>query len=106
MNLQEYNFPNLSKVDLAFSTLETCSILLSEAKERKFYNGNTEYNKTFNHLFFKGGSVVFKENIDTEFQMKAWNYCRSFMRSFAPKHEEKEGICAMLMSELIEPVNP
>jgi len=27
---------------------------------------------------------------------------KALMESFEPKHEEKEAICAMLMSELIE----
>ena len=57
----------------------------------------------FQSYFFGGGKVKFKEGVNEEFRSKAWKYCRSFMGSFEPKHEEKEAICALLMSELLEP---
>lgn len=103
MNLTEFNFPSLTGVDLAFSTIRTDKTLLAEAKERKFYGGHTPYNRLFTQLFFKGGQVQFKEGLNEEFKIKAWKYCRALMTSFEPQHEEKEAICAMLMSELLEP---
>ena len=101
MDLKKFKFPNVNDVDVAFSTRRTDPKLLAEAKERGFYDGNTEYNDLFSNLFFSGGEVEFKKNIDEEFKSKAWPYLRSFMSSFEPKHEEKEAICAMLMSELL-----
>lgn len=101
MDLKNFNFPEVNDVDLAFSTFGTIPELLNEAKERGFYNGNTEYNQLFSELFFSGGKIEFKKDVDEEFKSKAWPYCRSFMGSFEPKHEEKDAICAMLMSELL-----
>jgi hypothetical protein len=94
MDLTKFNFP---ENDL------TNKDLLAEAKERGFYNGHTPYNKLFSTLFYSGGKVKFKENVDKDFIKKAWGYCRFFMGSWSPKHEEKEAICALLMSETLEP---
>ena len=103
MDLTKFEFPKTEGVDIAFPTFETIPELLSEAKEKKFYNGRTEYNSLFSTLFFNGGKVKFKQNIDNDFKNKAWSYCRAFMGSWSPKHEEKEAICALIMSELLEP---
>lgn len=103
MNLQEFDFPELTNADLVFSTVRTDQVLLKEAKDRGFYNGNTKYNTLFSDIFFKGGQVEFKKDLPEEFLKKAWRYCRALMGSFEPKHEEKEAVCAMLMSELLEP---
>jgi hypothetical protein len=93
MELTKFKFP---------TTRDTNKELLAEARSRGFYNGSTPYNKLFSDLFFKGGDIKFKDGLDEDFKNEAWKYCRSFMGSFMPKHEEKEAICAMLMSELLE----
>ena len=51
MNLKDFNFPAVNGVQMAFSTLRTDEKLLTEAKERGLYNGNTKYNKLFNMVF-------------------------------------------------------
>jgi hypothetical protein len=103
MDLTKFKFPQVGGIDMVFSTFKTDKALLEEARMRGFYNGNTPYNRLFSKLFFGGGKIKFKEGIDEDFKSNAWKYCRSFMGSFEPKHEEKEAICAMLMSEIIEP---
>ena len=103
MDLKTFEFPEVNGVDMAFSTFRTIPELLEEAKERGFYDGRTEYNDLFSKLFFEGGKVEFKPDLDEEFKKRAWTYCRSFMGSYEPKHEEKEGICAMIMSEVLLP---
>lgn len=103
MDLTKFEFPEVTGVDNAFPTFGTIPELLSEAKERGFYNGHTDYNSLFSTLFFSGGKVKFKQKIDDDFKNKAWSYVRAFMGSWAPKHEEKEAICALVMSELLEP---
>ncbi len=104
MELKDFKFPKLTNADIAFSTLDTDHELLKEAKERGFYdNDNGEYNKLFSTLFFNGGKVKFKENVDETLIESAWPYVRAFMSSFSPKHEEKAAICAMLLSEIVEP---
>jgi hypothetical protein len=102
MELKEYKFKTVTGVDMAFPTFNTDKVLLEEAKKRGFYHGRTPYNDLFSRLFFSGGKLKFKEGLSDDFKQDAWSYCRSFMGSFAPKHEEKEAICAMLMSELLE----
>lgn len=102
MDLTAFEFPEVTTADIAFPTYGTIPELLAEAKERGFYNGRTPYNDLFSNLFFNGGEINFKKDVDKAFKSKAWAYCRSFMQSWEPKHEEKEAICAMLMSELLE----
>ena len=63
MDLKKFNFPELDKADIAFSTLRTDAALLKEATSRGFYNGNTKYNEFFSTLFYSGGSIVFKKAI-------------------------------------------
>ena len=103
MDLKTYNFPEVSGIDMAFSTLKTDKALYEEAKKRGFDNYSNPYCLLFSELFFKGGKVEFKKDLDEDFKKRAWTYCRSFMSSFEPKHEEKEAICALIMSELLEP---
>lgn len=98
LNLKEFNFSKINKI----KNYNTNSQLLQEARNRKFYNGNTSYNKLFSSLFFLGGNLKFKNSLDENFKKEAWTYCRNLMSSFSPRHEEKEAVCAMLMSELLE----
>lgn len=103
MNLKDFTFPEVTPADKVFPTFGTDKQLLSEAKKRGYYNGSTPHNKLFSKLFFKGGSVTFKKRINPEYKNRVWTYCRAFMGSWTPKHEEKEAICSLLMSEIIEP---
>ena len=103
MDLKKFKFKKVSGADMAVPTFDTDKQLLIEAKDRGFYNGHTPYNKLFSNLFFSGGQIQFKPDLDETFKKEAWGYCRSFMGSWSPKHEEKEAICAMLMSELLLP---
>ena len=96
MDITKFDFPEPNW------SLQTDQKLLDEAKKRGFFNGNTPYNKLFSTLFFSGGKVEFKEGVDKKFKEKVWPYLRAFMGSFEPKHEHKEAICALLLSELVE----
>jgi len=100
MDLKKFNFPELSAADIAFSTLRANPELLAEARKRGFYNGDTKYNKMFSTLFFSGGKLDFKKDLPDDFKTKATKYLKAFMGSFEPKHEEKEAICALLLSEI------
>lgn len=100
MNLKKYKFREVTAIDMAFPTFGTDDQLLAEAHERGFYNGETKYNELFTSIFFRGGELKFKKGLDEDFKSKAIPYLYALMGSFAPKHEEKEAICAMLLSEL------
>ena len=103
MDLKTYKFPKISAISEEFSTQETDKKLLEEAKKRGFYDGQTPYNTLFSKVLFSGGRVVFKKDVDQDFQDRAWLYFRALIKSWSPKHEEKEAVCAMIMSELVEP---
>lgn len=103
LDLTKYQFPNTTRLDIAFPTFDTISELLDEAKNRGFLHGHTPYNQMFSTLFFMGGKVKFKEGLDDNFKLDCWSYCRALMGSFAPQHEHKEAVCAMLMSEILQP---
>ena len=102
LDLTKYEYPKITDLDLAFSTKKTDPVLLAEAIERGFFNGYTKYNNLFNELFFKGGKLNFKKDISEDFIKRVVPYLRSFMTSFEPKHEEKEAICSMLLSEIAD----
>ena len=103
IDLLKYDYPKPTGADMVFPTYDTIPELLEEAKARGFYGGYTPYNRLFSDLFYSGGKVIFKKGIDEQKQKEIWVYLRSFMGSWAPKHEHKEAICAMLMSEILEP---
>ena len=101
--IQNFNFKKImDKQSVSFSDLSTDVELLKEAKDKGFYNGDTKYNILFNELFFEGGQLNFKKDIDPIFKKDITRYLRSLIGSFAPPHEEKEAICALLLSELVE----
>jgi hypothetical protein len=103
MDLTVFNFPKIDGIQAVFSTYNTIPELLQEAKDRGFYYKRTKYNKLFSYLFFKGGKLTFKKGIsEKEYFEPMLMYLQAFMRSYAPKHEDKEAICAMLLSELCE----
>jgi len=99
LDLKTFKFPEAK----AFSSFGTIPELLKEAKKRNFYGGNSPYNKAFSTLFFRGGKVEFKKDLDDKWVNPMWAYCRALMASFEPSHEDKDAVCAMLLSELIEP---
>ena len=101
LDLRAFEFPKLTGLDIAFATLGADPKLLAEAKRRGFYNKDTPYNRLFSALFFKGGKLDFKADVPAEFKERATPYLRALMGSFEPAHEDKEAICALLLSELV-----
>jgi hypothetical protein len=96
MDITKHKF---GKIDWSMKTDQK---LLTEAKARDFYCGHTKYNDLFSSLFFSGGTLNLKKDLDEEFKKKVLPYLKSFMGSFDPRHEDKEAICALLLSELVE----
>jgi hypothetical protein len=103
LDLTTYKFKAVTDADLAFPTLPVDKVLLAEAKERGFYNESTPFNRLFSHIFFTGGQIKFKKDVPEEYRKTVVKYMRAFMGSYSPKHEEKEAVCAMLLSEICEP---
>ena len=103
LDLTKYNFPKVTGVDLAFPTLNTDKRLLAEAVARGFDEHYNPYNRLVSQIFFSGGRLKFKEGVDEEFRKRALMYFRALIGSFAPKHEDKTAVCAMILSEIAEP---
>lgn len=107
MKALDYQFPMMNKANMVFPIFDSPPILLKEAKERGFYNGDTDANRLFKKWFFGGieKTPEFKKGVDEAKAQRAMNWAICFMRSFAPKHEEKEAICALIFSEALEEDN-
>lgn len=97
MDLSTYKFPEVTKVDLAFSTFDVTKELLEEAEKRDLTKGR----KKFSELFFSGGTVEFKDDVEGTWKESAFMYARALMGSFLPKHEHKKAVCAMIFEECL-----
>lgn len=102
MNIKDYKFPQVTKVDFAFPTFGIIPELLSEAEARGMDKWSHPYCQLFSTLFYNGGELKFKTGLDDDFKKNAWAYCRALMKSHEPKHEHKVAVCALIMSELLE----
>lgn len=102
MDLRNFKFPEPTNGDYAFSTYGTIPELLQEAEERGFDLEHNPYNQYFSDLFFVGGKVSLRTDIDINYRDRVWVYCKCLMRSWEPKHEHKTAVCAMLMAEVLE----
>lgn len=103
MNLtKEFTFPTVTDIQMALGHGNTNPTLLKEAQARGFDKSSNPYNKLFNKLFFSGGKLNFKNDLDPTFKDKALRYLTALMRSFEPRHEHKEAVCALILSELVE----
>lgn len=87
-----------SDAEIVFSVQKTNLKLLEIAKENGFYNGRTKYNDMFSDLFFCGGKINVKSGVDETAKTKILRYFKALAASFEPKHEEKEAVCALLLS--------
>lgn len=57
----------------------------------------------FGELFYKGGSLKLKKDVtEGSWKQKALSYAKVLMGSWAPKHEHKELVCAMIFEECLD----
>jgi hypothetical protein len=97
MNLEKYEFPKVTKVDMAFSSFDTIPELLAEAKKRNPKKGMAK----FSELFFNGGKLEFQKDVEGTWKEGAFLYAKALMSSFSPKHEHKELVVGMLFEEVL-----
>lgn len=97
MDLSTYKFPEITKVDLAFPTLDTTKELVEEAEKRNPKKGI----KKFNELFYSGGKIEFKEDVKGTWKENAYLYTLVLMGSFTPKHQDKELVVGMIFEECL-----
>jgi hypothetical protein len=98
MELSTYNFPKVTKVDLAFPTFNTPKELVEEAEKRNPRKGM----RKFSELFFYGGEIKLKDDVKGTWKENAYMYARALMGSFSPKHEHKELVVGMIFEECLE----
>ena len=94
-------YPKVTDLDIAFGIVPDKK-MVHKATEKGFYNGRTKYNDLFSDIFFSGGTVTFKQGVDKEVIDNAMRYFKSVAVSFGSKHEEKEAVCAMVLSDIAE----
>lgn len=97
MELKDYQWPELSALDIAFSTTKAPKELVEEAEKRDLSKGE----KKFNELFFSGGRIQRQADVDGTWKEKALAFAISLMKSWEPKHEHKAAICAMIFEETL-----
>lgn len=97
MDLATFKFPDVTAVDMAFSTFDTIPELLEEAKKRNPKKGMDK----FSDLFFSGGKYKFKDDVAGTWKEGAFKYARSLMSSWAPKHEHKQLVVGMIFEECL-----
>ena len=103
LDLRTYPWPKVTGADIAFPTANTDPKLLREAERRGYsmYGSDKKRgSKMFQTLFYEGGKIVYREDVPEEHRNNVMAYLRSFMGSWAPKHEHKHAICAMLLDEI------
>lgn len=97
MDLSKYEWPEISGVDMAFSTLKTDKILLAEAERRGPQKGIQKFRK----LFYEGGKIERNKDVNGTWKENALKYAICLMRSWEPKHEHKELVVGMIFEECI-----
>lgn len=97
MNLSNYKFPEVTGIDMAFSTLNTTEELVQEAEERNLTKGRAK----FQEIFYSGGEVELQKDVKGTWKEHAYLYAKCLMSSWSPKHEHKEAVCAMIFEECL-----
>jgi len=94
----------VSDLEMAFG-VENQKIPKTSDIPQEFWDEKTYWNKLFSTLFFKGGeitNIIPKEGVDSD---KALRAIKAVMRSWEPKHEDKEAIVAYMFSQWFENIN-
>ena len=97
MDLSNYKFPEVTKVDLAFPTFNTTKELVEEAKRRNPKKGMEK----FSEIFYNGGKIELQKDVEGTWKENAYLYARALMGSWAPKHEHKELVVGMIFEECL-----
>lgn len=104
LDLRTFPWPKVTGADAVFPTADTDRKLLAEAGRRGYsmYSGGNDKpgNKMFSTLFYEGGKIVYRKDVPEEHIKNVYAYLCSYMGSWAPKHEHKHAVCAMLLDEI------
>ncbi len=98
MEFKDFEFPEVEP-DLM---VDTNPELLEMAKAKGFFYGRTKYNQMFSDIYYRNREHQVKLSLGVEFTTRAINYFNALKRSWLPAHEDKEAVCALILSELVE----
>lgn len=109
MSELQFPFIEVNGLDIAFgfsNKLNYAQALKQCPAEFKEHD-NTPYHKLFSKIFFSGmtneefEALKFRSE-DEELVKKQFSYFRSIACSFEPKHEDKEAVCAWILSLIVD----
>jgi len=103
-----FPFIEVSDVDAIFGFSNKQNFYAAlKACPNEFFNKDTKYNQLFSKMFFEGltkeefANLKFRSS-DRDTKRIRGRYLKSIMTSFELKHEDKEAVCAWLLSMIIE----
>ena len=101
LDLRTFPWPKVTGADVVFPTRDTDQKLLAEARRRGYDDYPEKPGvKMFNTMFYRGGRLQYRKDVPEDHVKNVYAYLRSFMGSFAPKHEHKTAVCGMLLDEI------
>lgn len=109
MNDLQFPFIEVKGLDIAFgfSNRSNYARALKECPEQFKVHDNTPYHKLFSKMFYSGltkneiAALHFRSG-DQLIKNKQLAYLQSIMASFEPKHEDKEAVCAWILSLIVD----
>ena len=97
MDLSNYKFPEVTKIDLTFPTFDAPKELVEEAERRNPEKGIAK----FNELFYSGGNIELQKDVKDTWKEKAYLFAIALAKSWTPKHEHKELVVGMIFEECL-----
>lgn len=99
LDLQSYDWPIVTDVDIAFPVYSAPKELVTEAAQRG--ESISDGRKKFNQLFFSGGKIELQPDVKGTWKEKAFLFARALMGSWNARHEEKELVCGLIFQETL-----
>ncbi|NPV00020.1 MAG: hypothetical protein HPY53_01440 [Brevinematales bacterium] len=92
------DFPEVTDVEIAFGGYpkEWFKKILDDNHTGDF----NEMETLFSNLFYHGGNIPVNKKLPKDYISKGIRLLKAIMGSFAPKHEEKERVCAVILKAL------
>lgn len=101
MDIIKHSFPILSPARILYNDLKTDYKLLNEAKLRGYFESDNEYSKLAKEWILGYWNLMHEFSRIDEVKKLMWDYCQAIAASVEIKLNEKEAICALLLSEIM-----
>jgi len=97
-------FPETDNVSIAFPCLTRDEMQKWETEAKKA-NYDTKFERMASTLFFSGGKIIPKKDIDETTYKNGLRYLKKWLGSWDPKHEAKELVAGYILSRIAEGVS-